>query len=256
MMKKQSFDVLFFSMMVLAVVSVMTSGCSPKQAAVAPGAGVQSKASDPVAIAAQAFDHNPTFENAINFGLALHSVGNHQKAMEIYQTVTINFPRASLGFNNLCAEYNDLQKYPEAVEACKHALELQPNLDLAKNNLAFAQSRVQMQNARIDQLREEAAHGKNRDSAAIDLGLELYQRGSYDQAIEAWQRVSAKSQFYAKSMNNIASAYIVLKKYDLAKQALDQALKLDPSNALYRNNAQWLSTASGGKVTASTPSGG
>jgi cytochrome c-type biogenesis protein CcmH/NrfG len=42
------------------------------------------------------------------------------------------------------------------------------------------------------------------------------------------------------AQNDIASIYIVQKKFDLAQKALDNALRIDPENQLYKNNLEWL----------------
>jgi len=42
-------------------------------------------------------------------------------------------------YNNICAVYNGLHEWDNAIRACSKALELNPNFRLAKNNLSFAQ---------------------------------------------------------------------------------------------------------------------
>jgi Flp pilus assembly protein TadD len=41
-------------------------------------------------------------------------------------------------YNNICAAYNKMEKWDEAVKACTKAIELKADFDLAKNNLAWA----------------------------------------------------------------------------------------------------------------------
>ena len=51
-------------------------------------------------------------------------------------------PRMAGYFNNLCAAYNDLHQYQQAVVACENALRLDPALQLARNNLVWARSHL------------------------------------------------------------------------------------------------------------------
>ncbi|HVZ33945.1 MAG TPA: hypothetical protein VG963_16070 [Polyangiaceae bacterium] len=43
-------------------------------------------------------------------------------------------------YNNECVAYGLLDRKQEAVDACRHALSIDPSSDLAKNNLAWVQS--------------------------------------------------------------------------------------------------------------------
>ena len=47
-------------------------------------------------------------------------------------------PNNAVVLNNLCAAYNDLGKWQDAIQACSKALELEPDFKLAKNNLKWA----------------------------------------------------------------------------------------------------------------------
>jgi hypothetical protein len=42
-------------------------------------------------------------------------------------------------WNNMCAAYNKLARYENAAAACEQALRYKPDLELARNNLQFAQ---------------------------------------------------------------------------------------------------------------------
>jgi tetratricopeptide (TPR) repeat protein len=49
-------------------------------------------------------------------------------------------PRNAALQNNLCAALNGLRRFDEAIAACRAALLLQPDFELARNNLAWAQA--------------------------------------------------------------------------------------------------------------------
>jgi len=52
-------------------------------------------------------------------------------------------PTDARAHNNLCAAYNGLQDWPNAIAECTEALRLLPDFPLARNNLAWAQSQAQ-----------------------------------------------------------------------------------------------------------------
>ena len=85
----------------------------------------------------------PDFTNYINLGLAYYKAGQNQnsititlKALKLAQTAKDQ----SLAYNNLCAFYNALQMPDSAIKAGEQALRLQPDFQLAKNNLESARS--------------------------------------------------------------------------------------------------------------------
>jgi len=49
-------------------------------------------------------------------------------------------PKGELAFNNIAAAYGNMNNYDAEIEICKRALAINPNLDLAKRNMAWAES--------------------------------------------------------------------------------------------------------------------
>ena len=47
-------------------------------------------------------------------------------------------------YNNIAADYEDLHQWDLAIEAAKQALKLRPDFQLAKNNLAWAESQKKL----------------------------------------------------------------------------------------------------------------
>lgn len=79
----------------------------------------------------------------------IRRVYDHQQDRRVAEAVAASLmaievePASAAIYNELCASYNDLKQWADAVEACRTALELGPNLQLAKNNLARAQQGVE-----------------------------------------------------------------------------------------------------------------
>ena len=54
------------------------------------------------------------------------------------QIVQLN-PKNSSAYNNMCNCYIRLKEYDKAIAACKNAVEREAELQLAKNNLGWAE---------------------------------------------------------------------------------------------------------------------
>ena len=198
---------------------------------------------DPVAVANQ----NPTFENLTAAGLAMSEAKKTDIAIQYFEKALALSPKNAVALNNLCAENNNLGHFEKAISFCQQALVIFPDFQLAKNNLKFAEDKKTAQVKLMAELKTKAdgSKGKARASNLIDLGFEHYKMGNYDEAIAIWKKVPKSNEaLYVRTLNNLGSAYIMTKKYDLAKSSLDEAANLDPKNQLVKNNQAWLKTES------------
>jgi tetratricopeptide (TPR) repeat protein len=48
-------------------------------------------------------------------------------------------PKLSQAYNNICSAYNNLGEWDSAIQACNKAIELSPDFNLAKANLKYSQ---------------------------------------------------------------------------------------------------------------------
>jgi tetratricopeptide (TPR) repeat protein len=224
---------------------VILSACSQEQAGKSTAQQQQPQAA--LEIARQNATKYPTFENQINYGLALHNAGRENDAVSAFESAILADPKNPVGHNNVCSTRNNMQQWALAIPECEAALKLQPDWDLAKNNLAASRAALTEDDKRLAPLFEHL-HGPDGEKTRFELGFRLYQRGSYEQALEVWKATSKSSPFYADTMNDIATIYILTKNYAGAKTALEAAIHANPGNQLYRNNASWLASASGNRV--------
>lgn len=224
-------------------VLVLIAGCtkSPSTAVAPP---TQPQKIETVAALQAAVQKTPSFGNVIALGLALSTSGKHEEALSVFQRAASISPQSPLAYNNICAEHNALRQWAPAIENCQKALKLEPGFTLASNNLAYSQKSKALQDSKIAELEKAIKDGKATDKNRVDLGMEFYSRGEYDRAVELWKTISEKSELYAIAQNDLASAYIILKKFDLAKTSIGKALEREPKNQLFLNNRQWLQSAS------------
>jgi len=73
----------------------------------------------------------------------------------------------------------------------------------------------------------------------VNLSRTLYQEGKYLESIGAAQTAVHLKADYAEAYNNIGAAYAALSLWDPAIQADQEAVRLQPSLQLARNNLAW-----------------
>jgi tetratricopeptide (TPR) repeat protein len=74
----------------------------------------------------------------------------------------------------------------------------------------------------------------------LALSTERYQAGRYQESIDAAKAALKADPKSAAAYNNIAVAYLALKKYDEAIANAQQALRLQPGYTLASNNLAWI----------------
>ena len=70
----------------------------------------------------------------------------------------------------------------------------------------------------------------------LNLSLEYYNLGRYQECVDAAQKALELKPDYELAYNNICSAYNALKQYDNAIEACSQAMRIKPDFQLAKNN--------------------
>jgi tetratricopeptide (TPR) repeat protein len=73
-------------------------------------------------------------------GLRYYRAKEYDKSEAAFRKSIAYSPSDAVGYNNLGTALNDEKKWDEAIIVLRRALELNPDLDLARNNLAWAES--------------------------------------------------------------------------------------------------------------------
>ena len=81
-----------------------------------------------------------------------------------------------------------------------------------------------------------ADDARSEAKAQVEFGIAVAQRGLWKEAIYRWERATQIDPTYAAGFNNLAVGYEHEGLLDKAAEAYERALKLEPNNALVRQN--------------------
>ncbi len=80
------------------------------------------------------------------------------------------------------------------------------------------------------------ADARSDAKAQVEFGIFVATKGLWNEAIHRWERATQIDPTYAAAFNNLAVAYEHEGKLDKAAEAYERALKLEPNNAMVRQN--------------------
>lgn len=208
----------------------------------------------------------PTYPSLyINMGILQAATGHPNKAEGYFRTGIMygsNLPDAYIFYGRFLKEQ---KRYVEAIAQFEKALALSPGHLYAANMLmdtyletanwdalkTMANNTLQISPDNKDALYYLDAANKRKaksDTQAdqsptpptaekyLDLSLQYYQTGKYQQCIDAATQAIKLKPDYAEAYNNIGSAYNMLQQYDKAIIALKKAIELKPDFQLAKNN--------------------
>ena len=87
-------------------------------------------------------DETKTAEQWIALSLQFYQEGMYQSCVDACQHALKIKPNHAIAYNNICSAYNAMEEWQKAEEAGVKAVELDPESQLAKNNLALAQKHL------------------------------------------------------------------------------------------------------------------
>jgi tetratricopeptide (TPR) repeat protein len=185
----------------------------------------------PVTIAQEAVKQNPTAENYVNLSLAFYNNNQFLESAVAAKAAAQLKPGYGVAWNNICAAYNRIGEWDSAFDAGAHAVQLQPDDQLSKNNFIYAQQ----QKAKFDGL-EAAAKQKNDYVTWINLGIEWDKVGNYQKSLLAAEKAAKIKPDDAAAWNNVCVAANKLHDWDKAIAAGEKAVQLKPDFDLAKNN--------------------
>jgi Tfp pilus assembly protein PilF len=89
--------------------------------------------------------------------------------------------------------------------------------------------------------------------AQVEFGIAVAQRGLWKEALYRWERATQIDPTYAAAFNNLAVGYEHEGQLDKAAEAYEKALKLEPGNAMVRQNFELFKEIHDRANQSSTP---
>lgn len=207
-----------------------------------PPATPATAAVDPISALEEAVRVQPSADNRLNLSLAYINAHRQASAIPVLQALLKQDPNNAKAWNNLCVARNMQSEFGEALDACRHAVTIDPTFQLAQNNLNWASA--QRQNALNAAATAEALAPQTRSSQSyIEAGLNLLHAGEYDRAIALWQPLAVREPNNAILANDIGVAYMMKHMQRDAAAWFKKASELDPTLQIAKNNLAWAASA-------------
>ena len=183
----------------------------------------------------------PTPANRLNLSLAYIQTNRPEQAIPILLSLVAEDKDNALAWNNLCVANTLRHSYAVASEDCSRAIVLEPNNQLARNNLKWTED--EQNKAMLALADQQRAPPASHDTAFyIAEGLSQLNAGHPDAAIVSWQRVLELDPENALAANNIGDAYMIKKLPGTALEWFQKASTMDPTMQCARNNMAWART--------------
>ncbi len=181
---------------------------------------------------------NPTAENRINLSLAFINGNQPGRAIPLLTAIVAEDKNNALAWNNLCVANTMQMAYNLALEECNNAIRIAPALQIARNNLKWAEDENKKALAALA-AQEQVAPASRDANSYLAEGLNFLHVGNYDQAIKAWQRSLTLNPQDAGAANNIGIAYMSKRQPVVAASWFEKAISMDPGMELAKNNLAW-----------------
>jgi protein O-mannosyl-transferase len=215
-----------------------TSGQAPVAVEETPPAQVAPPAVSNIPALEAAVNENPSFDNLVNLSMAYINNNMPGKSIDhLKQAIELN-PKSAIAYNNLGVAYTMLQQYQNGADACTKALEIDPSFQLAKNNLKWASDEKDKVLTAIAEL-EKVKSDKRDAPYYMGLGLDYFQIGNYDKAIQIWTKASEKDPKSGAPLSSIGTAFMMKNQVDDAIAIFQKAIAMNPDDQLAKNNLAW-----------------
>ncbi|HTD99229.1 MAG TPA: tetratricopeptide repeat protein [Mucilaginibacter sp.] len=170
----------------------------------------------------------PTAEKYLNLSLDYYQEGNYPQSIAAAGEAIKLKGNYADAYNNIGCAYNALNQFDKATEALTKALAIKPDYELAKNNLALTKSH-RIPAGQIVGTRQSAEE-------YVNQSLMYFNQKQYALCIAACESALALKPDYDLAYNNLCATYNKLGMWDNAIEMAEQGLKINPNNALLKNN--------------------
>lgn len=137
-------------------------------------------------------------------------------------------PDNAENYYNLGVVCNDLNRYDEAIEAYKKAIELKNNYIEAQCNLGVTYENLNKNNDAFDAFKNAVFIDSNNFGANFGLANVYRKIGNYDEAIKFYKKAIESKRNSYESYYNLGLAYEKANKLNEAEKSYKQAVEIKP----------------------------
>jgi tetratricopeptide (TPR) repeat protein len=192
--------------------------------------------------------HPVSDANDLNASFRLYQAGRYQEAIMAAKAALKADPSSADAYNNLAVTYAALRMWDDAAQNAQEALRINPNYQLARNNLIWI-----MQEKQKAPSSPPASSNSPAAQPYVTLSVQFYQAGKFSECITAANQAIKLDPQLAEAYNNLAACYASLRNWDGAIRAANQAVLLKPDFQLAKNNLAWALQQKGLAATAPRP---
>ena len=174
-------------------------------------------------------------QTALQTSFEHYQAGKYPEAIAAAKLAIQADPKLADAYNNLAVAYLQLRQYDEGIKAAQQAIELQPTNQLAKNNLAWIQ-REKAKAAGSPIPAEPSSVAGN----LLNQSLSDYQAGRFKDCMDHAVQSAKMNPASAQAFNNIGICAGHLNLWDEAIKNTQEAIRLAPDMQLARNNLAWI----------------
>lgn len=180
---------------------------------------------------------NPGDESYINLSLEYFNSAMYIECIQAAQKVLEYNASSYKAYNNMCAAYNKLGMWDEAVAAGQNAMAVIPGAQLAANNLQISiEGKVQLDKEIVKY--EALVKNSPTEENLTDLGYLYYMANKFELSISTYKKVLEINKENVVAYNNICSAYNELGEWADAEVYCNKALAIDSAFVLAKNNLE------------------
>lgn len=152
--------------------------------------------------------------------LAEYAARQYARVIETSDIALAIDPRAGQALTNKCAALCELERWDEAVPFCELAAAVQPGVEMARNNLAWARA-------------------GQATAVLVTRAFAQYQAKQFDDAIRTSQETLRQLPKSAAAANNLCASLAAAERWQEALVACSQGAAAHPEHDMLRNNLAW-----------------
>lgn len=183
-----------------------------------------------------------TKQSSLSNGLEYFQNGKHEQALEEFEDAVKAEPANADAHYYIGLTYNKLDKNDKAVFFFKKAIELNPGLENVHLSLGTTYYKLKEYDSALQTLNYVINIEPLNASAHFFLGLIYQGKNQYQKSISFFQKaMDLEPEFNQLSLFNIGLSYFKMGRDDQARDALNDAIEINPQSDTAKDSRKFLS---------------